>query len=85
MRKIVLVTGGFDPIHAGHISYLKSAKELGDILIVGVNSDEWLTRKKGRPFMDLTNRLAVVSSMQVVDRCIKFNDDDGSARDGCTR
>ena len=84
MRKIVLVTGGFDPIHAGHISYLKAAKELGDVLIVGVNSDEWLTRKKGRPFMDLANRLAVVSSMQVVDRCIKFNDDDGSARDAIT-
>ena len=51
--KIVLVTGGFDPIHSGHIAYFNEAKELGDILIVGVNSDEWLTRKKGQPFMSL--------------------------------
>jgi len=81
MRKVVLVTGGFDPIHAGHISYLKAAKKLGDILVVGINSDEWLTRKKGRPFMDLANRRAVVETMGIVDRCITFNDDDGSARD----
>jgi len=45
--KVVLVTGGFDPIHSGHLSYLKCAKALGDILVVGVNSDVWLTRKKG--------------------------------------
>ena len=44
--KVVLVTGGFDPIHSGHISYLKSARALGDILIVGLNSDAWLENKK---------------------------------------
>lgn len=44
--KIVLVTGGFDPIHSGHIRYFKSARHLGDMLIVGINSDEWLERKK---------------------------------------
>ena len=49
--KIVLATGGFDPIHSGHISFLKEAKELGDMLIVGLNSDEWLERKKGKCFM----------------------------------
>ena len=48
--KIVLITGGFDPLHSGHIAYFKAAKELGDILVVGVNSDAWLTRKKGAPF-----------------------------------
>ena len=48
---VVLVTGGFDPIHSGHIAYFLSAKKLGDSLIVGLNSDEWLTRKKGKPFM----------------------------------
>ena len=71
----------FDPLHSGHIKYLKAAKSLGDILVVGINSDEWLTRKKGRPFMDLANRRAVVETMGIVDRCITFNDDDGSARD----
>ena len=44
--KIVLVTGGFDPLHSGHIAYFKAARTLGDMLIVGLNSDEWLTRKK---------------------------------------
>jgi D-beta-D-heptose 7-phosphate kinase/D-beta-D-heptose 1-phosphate adenosyltransferase len=49
--KVVVITGGFDPIHRGHIEYINAASELGDILVVGVNSDEWLVRKKGRPFM----------------------------------
>ncbi len=57
MKKIVLVTGGFDPLHSGHIAYFESAKKLGDILIIGLNSDEWLTRKKGRPFMRWEDRL----------------------------
>ena len=43
--KVVLVTGGFDPLHSGHIEYFRAAKKLGDVLVVGVNSDEWLTRK----------------------------------------
>jgi cytidyltransferase-like protein len=49
--KIVIVTGGFDPLHSGHIAYFEAARALGDRLVVGINSDEWLTRKKGRPFM----------------------------------
>jgi len=49
--KIVVVSGGFDPIHSGHVALLRDAAELGDILIAGLNSDEWLTRKKGKPFM----------------------------------
>ena len=44
---IILVTGGFDPIHSGHIAYFKDAKKLGNKLIVGVNSDNWLIQKKG--------------------------------------
>ncbi len=47
LSRIVLVTGGFDPVHSGHIAYIRSAKELGDKLFIGLNSDEWLTRKKG--------------------------------------
>jgi len=45
--KIVIVTGGFDPVHSGHIECFKAARSLGDKLIVGINSDNWLTRKKG--------------------------------------
>ena len=43
---IVVVTGGFDPLHSGHIAYFKEAKKLGNKLIVGINSDAWLTKKK---------------------------------------
>jgi cytidyltransferase-like protein len=77
--KIVLVTGGFDPIHSGHIEYLKSAKKLGDILIVGVNSDDWLTRKKGRPFMPITERTTLIENLKMVDHVILFNDNDNTA------
>jgi len=75
--KIVLVTGGFDPLHSGHIAYFNEAKELGDILIVGVNSDEWLTRKKGQPFMSLSERVAIVESLHMVDSVMIFDDSDG--------
>jgi cytidyltransferase-like protein len=77
--KIVLVTGGFDPLHSGHIAYFNSAKKLGDKLIVGVNSDAWLARKKGQAFMPSTERIAIIQGLAVVDNCILFNDDDGSA------
>ena len=77
--KIVLVTGGFDPIHSGHIEYFKAAKELGDILVVGLNSDAWLARKKGQPFMPFTERSSIVENLFMVDHCILFNDDDGSS------
>jgi cytidyltransferase-like protein len=79
MKRIVLVTGGFDPLHSGHIAYFKAAKQLGDILIVGVNSDNWLTRKKGRPFLPATERVTIIENLSMVDNCILFNDDDDSA------
>ena len=78
---IVLVTGGFDPLHSGHIEYFKSARELGDVLIVGINSDAWLTRKKGRSFMPWTERNVIVSNLDVVDATLCFDDSDGSAID----
>ncbi len=79
--KIVLVTGGFDPIHSGHIEYLRSARELGDKLVVGINSNEWLTRKKGRPFLPWEERATIISELHCVDRVINFDDSDGSAID----
>ncbi len=79
--KIVLVTGGFDPIHSGHIAYLKAARALGDMLIVGINSDGWLTRKKGQPFMPWHERNVIVSNLECVDATLIFNDNDGSAVD----
>lgn len=79
--KIVLVTGGFDPLHSGHTAYFRAARELGDKLIVGVNSDAWLTRKKGRAFMPWKERADIISNLHVVDRVIDFNDDDRSSID----
>ena len=77
--KIVMCTGGFDTLHTGHIAYLKAAKELGDILIVGINSDEWLERKKGKAFMPWNERLAILNSLEVVDEVFTFMDDDNTA------
>jgi D-beta-D-heptose 7-phosphate kinase/D-beta-D-heptose 1-phosphate adenosyltransferase len=82
---IVLVTGGFDPVHSGHIEYFKAAKSLGDILVVGVNSDAWLQRKKGRAFMPWTERAAIVDNLKVVDFVYEFEDDDGSSIDAILR
>ena len=79
MKNIVVVSGGFDPVHSGHIAYFKAAKALGDELIVGINSDEWLIRKKGKAFMPMHERQAVVQSIRYVDYVIQFNDDDDSA------
>lgn len=78
--KIVLCTGGYDPLHSGHIAYFKAAKELGDILVVGVNSDKWLSRKKGAPFMPYAERANIVRNIVGVDFVIDFNDSDSSAK-----
>lgn len=79
MNKVVLVTGGFDPLHSGHIEYFKKARELGDHLVVGVNSDDWLTRKKGQPFMPFNERANIIKELSCVDEVIGFSDDDGTA------
>lgn len=79
MEKIVLVTGGFDPLHSGHLAYLREAKKLGDKLIVGINSDDWLIRKKGKNFLPEQERHEILSSIRYVDGCILFNDSDDTA------
>ena len=80
MSKIVLITGGFDPLHSGHIAYFKAAKTLGDILIVGLNSDDWLVRKKGASFMPWKERLCIINNLSMVDEVYTFDDEDGSAK-----
>ena len=81
MKKIVLITGGFDPLHSGHIAYIKAARELGDSLIIGLNSDEWLRRKKGQEFMPWEERATIIAELQNVVRVINFDDSDNSAKD----
>ena len=78
--KIVVVSGGFDPIHSGHIAYFKSAKKLGDKLIVALNSDKWLINKKGKFFMPFEERSIIIKNLAMVDEVIDFEDDEfGSA------
>ena len=78
--KIIIVSGGFDPLHSGHIAYFKAAKELGDKLIVALNSDDWLVNKKGKFFMPFVERKAVVENLTCVDLVVDFEDDElGSA------
>ena len=78
--KIIIVSGGFDPIHSGHISYFKAARKLGDILIVALNSDDWLINKKGKYFMPFHERKTIIENLSCVDSVIDFEDDEvGSA------
>lgn len=77
--KIILVTGGFDPLHSGHIEYIKAARQLGRV-VVGVNSDAWLARKKSQAFMPLKERLNIMYNLKDVMAAIEFDDSDGSAK-----
>ena len=81
MTTVTLVTGGFDPLHSGHIAYFKAAREFGNTLCVGVNSDDWLTRKKGKPFMNVGERMSIIKELKCVDVAIEFRDNDDSACD----
>ena len=80
--KIAVVSGGFDPLHTGHINLLESASAYGDKLVVLVNSDEWLTRKKGRPFMPFEERATIIQRMDMVDNVYGVDDKDGSVTQG---
>ena len=79
-KKVSLVTGGFDPIHSGHLRYFERAKDLSGYLVVGVNTNEWLKRKKGQYFLPWVERADIISHLDMVDAVITVPDDDkGSA------
>jgi glycerol-3-phosphate cytidylyltransferase len=75
-KKLVAVSGGFDPIHIGHIEYLKEAKKLGDKLVVILNTDEFLRWKKGYVFMPYSQRKKILKSIKYVDEVIRCVDSD---------
>ena len=77
--KVIIVSGGFDPIHSGHIEYFKSARKYGDILIVALNSDSWLKKKKGNFFMPFEERQSIIKSIKYVDKVIDFQDDENGS------
>ena len=78
-KKLSLVSGGFDPIHSGHISYFKRAKDLSDYLVVGLNTEEWLTRKKGQYFQSWKERAEIIRHLDMVNAVISWDDEDDSA------
>ena len=78
-KKVSLVTGGFDPIHSGHIAYFERAKDLSDYLVVGINTNEWLTRKKGQYFLPWIERAEIIRHFDMVDAVISWDDADDSA------
>ena len=78
-EKVSLVTGGFDPIHSGHISYFKRAKDLSNYLVVGINTEEWLKRKKGQYFQSWKERAEIIRHLDMVDAVISWDDEDNSA------
>ena len=78
-EKVSLVTGGYDPLHSGHISNFKRAKDLSNYLIVGINTEEWLTRKKGQYFQSWKERAEIIRHLNMVDAVISWDDSDDSA------
>ena len=85
VEKLSLVTGGFDPIHSGHIRYFKEARAFTDYLVVGLNGDPWLTRKKGQYFQSWKERAEIVRHLNMVDAVISYNDDDDSSCNAITK
>ena len=80
-RSIIILSGGFDPVHRGHLRMFREASWLGHQVIVGLNSDEWLTRKKGKPFMDFNERKEILEAFRYINQVIPFDDSDDTACD----
>ena len=82
-KTVMILSGGFDPIHSGHIELMENAKQMADHLVVCVNSDEWLVKKKGINFLPINERMKILSNLRCVDDVIAFPDDEyGSAVNG---
>ena len=76
MKKVIAVSGYFDPLHVGHIDYLEMASRLGDELVVIVNSDHQAALKKGKSFMEEADRVRIVGSLKCVDKAVLSIDTD---------
>ena len=75
------MSGGFDPVHKGHIRMFREAANLSINVIVGLNSDKWLTRKKGKPFMNWDERAEILQSCKYINQVLPFDDSDETAND----
>ena len=85
IKNIIIVSGGFDPVHKGHIRMFREAANLGHQVIIGLNSDEWLSRKKGKPFMKWEERAEILESCKFVNQVLPFDDSDDTASDAIKR
>ena len=83
-RKTVAVSGGFDPIHIGHVRMILEAAEMGDVIVIA-NSDEWLMRKKGFVFMPWEERAEILSSIRGVLKVVRVDDSDGTVCEALRR
>ena len=81
IKNVIILSGGFDPVHKGHIRMFREACNLGAQVIVGLNSDEWLTRKKGKPFMKWDERAEILESCKFVNQVLPMDDSDDTACD----
>ena len=81
MRELVLVSGGFDPIHSGHIYLIQEASKYGDVIVL-LNSDKWLKEKKGREFLPFVERKTIMKSLKNVIDVLSFDDSDKTCVDG---
>jgi len=77
-KVVVAVSGGFDPCHIGHIRYFKAAKKLGDILMVILNTDEFLMKKKGHVFMPYIERKEIIEAIKYVDIVVPCIDENNT-------
>ena len=78
---IVIISGAFGPIHRGHVRLFKGAKAIGHKVVLGLNSDEWVVKTRGKVFMDWAERAEVLREFTNVDEVVSFNDKDGTALD----
>jgi cytidyltransferase-like protein len=76
---VLVLSGGFDPLHVGHIRLIQHARDMAALVVVGVNSDEWLTRNKGRVYMKFEERREIVASIRGVTSAVGFEDGDDTA------
>lgn len=83
-KKTVMVSGGFDPVHAGHIRMIRDAANYGDVIVIA-NSDDWLYRKKGFVFMDFNQRAEILNAIKGVVLVDSVDDTDGTVCEAIRR